>query len=53
MLHETLYVLHSPVQILTAKVILAMYTRYLDWYSQMPEVLRLGRNSTPSVLFTQ
>jgi hypothetical protein len=33
--------------------ILDLYTRILGWYSSLPEVLRLGENSTPSVLFVQ
>jgi hypothetical protein len=30
---------------------MSTYTQYLDWYDKMPETLRLGRNSTPAVLF--
>jgi hypothetical protein len=30
-----------------------MYTEYLDWYNGVPEVLRLGHNFTPAVLFAQ
>ncbi|KAF5697412.1 nitrogen assimilation transcription factor nirA [Fusarium mundagurra] len=34
-----------------SRVLLGIYTEYLDWYSSVPEVLRLGRNFTPAVLF--
>ncbi|KAM0211849.1 hypothetical protein ACHAPQ_006046 [Fusarium lateritium] len=36
---------------LTAREILSMYTQYLNWYDRIPEVLRLGHNFTPAVLF--
>ncbi|TWU71340.1 hypothetical protein ED733_002248 [Metarhizium rileyi] len=28
-----------------------IYTQYLNWYDKIPEVLRLGHNFTPAVLF--
>ncbi|KAK6364750.1 hypothetical protein LTS17_011855 [Exophiala oligosperma] len=31
----------------------ALYTEYLQFYSSLPDALRLGRNSTPPVLFAQ
>ncbi|KAF6515275.1 hypothetical protein HZS61_005181 [Fusarium oxysporum f. sp. conglutinans] len=31
--------------------LLGIYTEYLDWYNGVPEVLRLGHNFTPAVLF--
>ncbi|KAF4962006.1 hypothetical protein FSARC_9883 [Fusarium sarcochroum] len=36
---------------LTARELLSMYTQYLNWYDRIPEVLRLGHNFTPAVLF--
>lgn len=50
---QSLYVLYSPVQGLTAAKMLQIYHQYLDWYDQLPEAMRLGHNSTPAVLFTQ
>ncbi|KAF5236468.1 hypothetical protein FAUST_6529 [Fusarium austroamericanum] len=38
-------------QPLTARELLNMYTQYLNWYDRIPEVLRLGHNFTPAVLF--
>ncbi|KIL86066.1 hypothetical protein FAVG1_10460 [Fusarium avenaceum] len=34
-----------------ARELLSMYTQYLNWYDRIPEVLRLGHNFTPAVLF--
>ncbi|PHH72150.1 hypothetical protein CDD82_6144 [Ophiocordyceps australis] len=51
LVHQSLYVLHSPIHPLTAKELLSIYTQYLNWYGQVPEVLRLGHNFTPAVLF--
>jgi hypothetical protein len=51
LIHDTLYFLHSPVTALTKNMLLSIYTRYLNWYSSIPEGLRLGRNSTPAILF--
>ncbi|SCO88889.1 related to nitrate assimilation regulatory protein nirA [Fusarium oxysporum] len=51
--HKSLYLLHSPRKSLTAHGLLGTYTEYLDWYNGVPEVLRLGHNFTPAVLFTQ
>jgi len=31
----------------------ALYTEHLQFYSSLPDALRLGRNSTPPVLFAQ
>ena len=52
-IHTTLYVMYGATDSLTAKDMLDQYTRMLDWYSSLPEVLQLGQNSTPSVLFVQ
>lgn len=38
---------------MTARGLLSTYTEYLDWYDSIPEVIRLGHNFTPAVLFIQ
>jgi hypothetical protein len=53
LVHQSLYVLHSPGRPLTSRDLLSIYTQYLNWYDRVPEVLRLGRNFTPAVLFAQ
>jgi hypothetical protein len=42
-----------PGKPLSSRDILDIYTRYLAWYTSLPTALRLGENSTPSVLFMQ
>ncbi|KAH7109367.1 fungal-specific transcription factor domain-containing protein [Dactylonectria macrodidyma] len=51
LVHRSLYILHSPGRPLTARNLLSIYTQYLNWYDRIPEVLRLGYNFTPAVLF--
>ncbi|KAI0111173.1 fungal-specific transcription factor domain-containing protein [Nemania sp. FL0031] len=51
LVHQSLYVLHSPGRPLTSRDLLSIYTQYLNWYDSIPEVLRLGHNFTPAVLF--
>ncbi|KAK0733783.1 fungal-specific transcription factor domain-containing protein [Lasiosphaeria miniovina] len=51
LVHQSLYILHSPGRPLTSRDLLNIYTQYLNWYGQIPEVLRLGHNFTPAVLF--
>lgn len=51
LVHQSLYVLHSPGRPLTSRDLLSLYTQYLNWYDSIPEVLRLGHNFTPAVLF--
>ncbi|RYP10836.1 hypothetical protein DL764_000388 [Monosporascus ibericus] len=51
LVHKSLYVLHSPVQPVTSRDLLYIYHEYLNWYDRIPEVLRLGHNFTPAVLF--
>ncbi|KAG5922152.1 hypothetical protein E4U42_005582 [Claviceps africana] len=51
LVHQSLYMLHSPGKPLTARELLKIYTQYLNWYDRIPEVLRLGHNFTPAVLF--
>lgn len=53
LVHQSLYILHSPGRPLTARNLLNIYTQYLNWYDRIPEVLRLGHNFTPAVLFAQ
>ncbi|KAK7946044.1 uncharacterized protein PG986_010365 [Apiospora aurea] len=51
LVHQSLYVLHSPGRPVTSRDLLNIYTQYLNWYDRIPEVLRLGHNFTPAVLF--
>ena len=51
--HQSLYLVHNPNRPLMAKGLLQVYTKYLIWYDQLPEALRLGQNFTPYVLFVQ
>lgn len=53
LVHESLYILHSPGKPLAARDLLNIYTQYLNWYDRIPESLRLGHNFTPAVLFAQ
>jgi hypothetical protein len=52
-IHSTLYVISADTGPLISQNILDRYTQMLAWYGSLPEVLRLGGNSTPSVLFVQ
>ncbi len=49
LVHQSLYILHSPGRPLTSRDLLNIYTQYLNWYDSIPEVLRLGHNFTPAV----
>jgi hypothetical protein len=51
--HDTMFELYQPQGQLSSRTILLAYTKYLDWYSSLPDALRLGQNFTPTVLFTQ
>lgn len=51
LVHKSLYVLHSPGNPVTSRDLLSIYTEYINWYDKIPEVLRLGTNFTPAVLF--
>lgn len=53
LVHESLYILHSPGRLLTSRELINIYTDFLNWYDNIPEVLRLGHNFTPAVLFAQ
>ena len=50
---DSLYLCYTPGTQLTAKRLLAIYSRYLNWYDAIPSALRLGHNFTPAVLFCQ
>ncbi|KAG9242996.1 fungal-specific transcription factor domain-containing protein [Calycina marina] len=49
--HDSIYLSYSPGTKLTAKGLLGIYSRYLNWYDAIPCALRLGQNFTPAVLF--
>jgi len=53
LVHKATYTLYSDQAPLSGHKILAIYTEYLQWYEKLPDQLRLGGNSTPTVLFTQ
>lgn len=53
LVHEALYMLHSPGRLLSSRDLVNIYTEFLNWYDNIPEVLRLGHNFTPAVLFAQ
>jgi hypothetical protein len=53
LVHRSLYILHTPGRPVTSQKLLSIYTEYLSWYDRVPDVLRLGHNFTPSVLFAQ
>jgi hypothetical protein len=53
LVHQTLYLLYSPDGSLSASTLLNTYTKYLEWFDEVPRALRLGHNFTPSVLFCQ
>lgn len=53
LVHRSLYILYSPGSPVTGQKLQNIYTDYLNWYDRVPDVLRLGHNFTPSVLFAQ
>lgn len=53
LIHETILLLYSKEQLLNSQRLIAVYLQYLQWYSDLPDCLRLGANSTPVVLFAQ
>lgn len=53
LVHDSLYILHTPGRPLTAYDLLDIYTQFMDWYDSVPVALRLGQNFTPAVLFAQ
>ncbi|KAJ9651383.1 hypothetical protein H2198_009327 [Neophaeococcomyces mojaviensis] len=52
LVHEVTDILYSDKLPLSGHKILTIYTKYLQWYENLPDQLRLGGNSTPTVLFT-
>jgi hypothetical protein len=52
-IHSFLYVMYADADSLTDRDIFDRYSQLLGWYGSLPEALRLGENSTPSVLFVQ
>ena len=36
--HQSLYVMHSPGKPLSSRDLLKIYTQYLNWYDRIPEV---------------
>ncbi|KFA81611.1 hypothetical protein S40288_09581 [Stachybotrys chartarum IBT 40288] len=53
LVHQSLYMLPSPRSPSITRGLLNIYLQYLAWYDRIPEVLKLGINFTPAVLFTQ
>nr|CEG03766.1 unnamed protein product [Fusarium acuminatum CS5907] len=53
LVHQSLYLMYTPGKSLTARGLLNTFTEYLSWYDTMPDVLRLGHNFSPAVLFAQ
>ncbi|EXL66302.1 hypothetical protein FOPG_17518 [Fusarium oxysporum f. sp. conglutinans race 2 54008] len=51
LVHQSLYLMHSPGKSITARRLLNIFTEYLSWYDAIPDVLRLGHNFSPAVLF--
>ncbi|KAI3400743.1 hypothetical protein diail_1952 [Diaporthe ilicicola] len=51
LVHDSLYMLHTPGRPIQSSDLLCIYTKLIDWYDSVPEVLRLGHNFTPAVLF--
>ncbi|KAM3087208.1 hypothetical protein ACMFMG_001313 [Clarireedia jacksonii] len=51
--HNSLYLLHTPGSNFTSHDLLELYTMFLRWYDSIPAALRLGHNFTPFVLFSQ
>ncbi|KAL2268827.1 hypothetical protein VTJ83DRAFT_3673 [Remersonia thermophila] len=52
LVHQSLYLLYSPGRLLTSRRLLDIYTQFVNWYDGVPDVLRLGHNFTPAVLFS-
>lgn len=52
LIHDGLYTLYSPRDELRSQGLVEIYTKYLKWYGQLPDALRLGYNFTPAVLFS-
>ena len=53
LIHDGLALFHATGNFPQSVDVLAVYKKYLEWYEGLPDQLRLGLNSTPTVLFTQ
>lgn len=53
LVHDSLYLLHTPGRPVTAPELTGIYMKFLDWHEAIPVALRLGLNFTPAVLFAQ
>lgn len=53
LIHSGLAIVHTKGNFPQSADVLAVYKKYLEWYERLPDQLRLGLNSTPTVLFTQ
>ena len=53
LIHDGLTLVHSKGRFPHSADVLAVFKKYLEWYESLPDQLRLGLNSTPTVLFTQ
>ncbi|KXX80199.1 Nitrogen assimilation transcription factor nirA [Madurella mycetomatis] len=49
--HASLYRLYCAARKPTSHDILEIYTKYLSWYDNIPDLMRFGTNFTPQVLF--
>lgn len=52
-IHDSQHLLYEPRDGQLNGKMLGVYRRYLEWYGDLPPILRLGINSTPAVLFAQ
>lgn len=50
-IHDSQHLLYEPRDGALSQKMLAVYRQYLEWYDDLPEALKLGSDSTPSVLF--
>jgi hypothetical protein len=53
LIHDGRALVHRKGNFPQSADVLAVYKKYLEWYEGLPDQLRLGLNSTPTVLFTQ
>lgn len=53
LIHNGLAMVHAKGKFPQSANVLAVYKKYLELYERLPDQLRLGLNSTPTVLFTQ
>ena len=53
LIHDGLGLIHATCNFPQSAHVLAVYKKYLEWYEGLPDQLRLGLNSTPTVLFSQ